>query len=879
LYPVWVAAQQKEAGVKYGFSANGVASNPVQDLKLGLGEQGIKINGWEMGLTGVGYEGQRLNEVGSSQASLVAANRLEYSRGQGLREWYVNGPVGLEQGFTLEQPWPGTARSGSEEWLSLQIGLKGANAHLSENEGEAFEITAADGTAAHYGGLYAYDAEGRELESRLELDESGQGWRLLVKVSGASYPVVVDPLVQQQELTASDGAAGDWFGWSVGLSSDGSTAIVGAYRKTIGANSLQGAAYIFTRSGGVWSQQQELTASDGAAGDFFGYSNAMGSDSNTVIVGAYRKTIGANSLQGAAYIFTRSGSVWSQQQELTASDGAANDNFGSSVGLSSDGNTSLVGAFNKTIGANTGQGAAYIFTRSGGVWTQQQELTASDGAANDNFGWSVGLSSDGNTAIVGAYDKTIGANSLQGAAYIFTRSGSVWSQQQELTASDGAASDGFGSSVGLSSDGNTGIIGAFAKKIGANGLQGAAYTFGLGTTLTLTSSPNPSTFGQSVTFTATVAPVGASGTVTFTEGATTLGTGTLSGGVATFNSNNLPVGSHVISATYGGTSSYVGSSSNTVSQVVNQASTTLTLTSTPNPSNPGQSVTFTATVPSLSATGTVTFTEGATTLGTGTLANGVATFNTTSLGAGSHDISATYGGDSNYSGSTSNTVSQVVSCNPLVVTSGGDDGSCGTLRGAIQYTTFLIVSHDVTITVLTSVIILTSELPIIQNIPNHSLILDGGCLASGGRGVPQTQLKSGPVPIGTGLQLLNHIKVKGFKITGFSSAGVVMNGSNTLSCSWVGTADGTTAAPNGGVGVSLTGSNNTVGGSTALDGVLISGNTGVGLGATGGTGNIIQNVWIGLAKDSTTALRNSGGGLKAAGGENLQLGRGNRIRS
>jgi hypothetical protein len=763
LYPVWVAAQQKEAGVKYGFSANGVASNPVQDLKLGLGEQGIKINGWEMGLTGVGYEGQRLNEVGSSQASLVAANRLEYSRGQGLREWYVNGPVGLEQGFTLEQPWPGTARSGSEEWLSLQIGLKGANAHLSENEGEAFEITAADGTAAHYGGLYAYDAEGRELESRLELDESGQGWRLLVKVSGASYPVVVDPLVQQQELTASDGAAGDWFGWSVGLSSDGSTAIVGAYRKTIGANSLQGAAYIFTRSGGVWSQQQELTASDGAAGDFFGYSNAMGSDSNTVIVGAYRKTIGANSLQGAAYIFTRSGSVWSQQQELTAS--------------------------------------------------------------------------------------------------------------------DGAASDGFGSSVGLSSDGNTGIIGAFAKKIGANGLQGAAYTFGLGTTLTLTSSPNPSTFGQSVTFTATVAPVGASGTVTFTEGATTLGTGTLSGGVATFNSNNLPVGSHVISATYGGTSSYVGSSSNTVSQVVNQASTTLTLTSTPNPSNPGQSVTFTATVPSLSATGTVTFTEGATTLGTGTLANGVATFNTTSLGAGSHDISATYGGDSNYSGSTSNTVSQVVSCNPLVVTSGGDDGSCGTLRGAIQYTTFLIVSHDVTITVLTSVIILTSELPIIQNIPNHSLILDGGCLASGGRGVPQTQLKSGPVPIGTGLQLLNHIKVKGFKITGFSSAGVVMNGSNTLSCSWVGTADGTTAAPNGGVGVSLTGSNNTVGGSTALDGVLISGNTGVGLGATGGTGNIIQNVWIGLAKDSTTALRNSGGGLKAAGGENLQLGRGNRIRS
>ena len=130
-------------------------------------------------------------------------------------------------------------------------------------------------------------------------------------------------------------------------------------------------------------------------------------------------------------MFSRSGAAWTQQQELTASDAAANDKFGYSVGLSSDGNTALVGAYDK----NSHQGAAYVFTRSGAAWTQQQELTASDAANGDFFGWSVGLSSDGNTALVGAYNK----NCQQGAAYVFTRAGEAWTQQQELTASDAGA--------------------------------------------------------------------------------------------------------------------------------------------------------------------------------------------------------------------------------------------------------------------------------------------------------------------------------------------------------------------------------------------------------------------------------------------------------
>lgn len=139
--------------------------------------------------------------------------------------------------------------------------------------------------------------------------------------------------------------------------------------------------------------------------------------------------------------------------------------------------------------------------------------------------------------------------------------------------------------------------------------------------------------------------------------------------------------------------------------------------------------------------------------------------------------------------------------------------------------------------------------------------------------------KAGAANLGTGLLLQNYIKVQGFKITGFSGAEVEMNGSNTLSCSWIGTADGTTADPNGGAGVSIIGNNNTVGGPNATDGVLISGNSDVGLGLSSGTGNLAQNVWIGLAKDGTTALLNGKGGLKVSVGAQLRLGTGNRIHS
>ena len=180
------------------------------------------------------------------------------------------------------------------------------------------------------------------------------------------------------------------------------------------------------------------------------------------------------------------------------------------------------------------------------------------------------------------------------------------------------------------------------------------------TSAALGSSANPSTAGQSVTFTATVTPGSATGTVTFKDGSTTLGTGSLSGGKATLTTSALTAGGHSITAVYGGDANLTGSTSSAVSQTVNKVANTVTLGSSANPSAPGQSVTFTATVTPGSPTGTVTFKDGATTLGTGSLSGGKATLTTAALSNGSHSITAVYGGDATNAGSTSAPVTQAV---------------------------------------------------------------------------------------------------------------------------------------------------------------------------------------------------------------------------
>ena len=273
----------------------------------------------------------------------------------------------------------------------------------------------------------------------------------------------------EQNVIAPDGATSDYFGYSVAFSGDGNTALVGVALDDIDANANQGSAYVFIRSGSTWSLQQKLTASDGAAFDSFGVSVAISGD--TALVGAYLDDVGANTNQGSVYVFTRNGTTWNPQAQLTASDGAANDEFGFSVALSDD--TALVGAWKDDAGAGAKQGSAYVFTRSGTTWSQQTKLTASDGAEGDQFSVSVALSGD--TAIVGAYYDAVTGNANQGSAYVFTRSGSTWSQQAHLIASDGEVDDYFGISVALSGD--TALVGACWDFVSENAYQGSAYIF------------------------------------------------------------------------------------------------------------------------------------------------------------------------------------------------------------------------------------------------------------------------------------------------------------------------------------------------------------------------------------------------------------------
>ena len=268
--------------------------------------------------------------------------------------------------------------------------------------------------------------------------------------------------MQQAELTASDPAVDDWFGCSVSISGD--TVVIGASLDDHDGKTDAGSAYVFVRTDGVWTQQAKLAASDAAANDYFGCSVSVSGD--TAVIGAVGHGL---SDAGAAYVFTRTGSVWTQRARLTASDAAADDYFGGSVSVSGD--TVVIGACYDDRPGRTYAGSAYVFTRTGSVWPQRAKLTASDAGPGDYFGGSVSVSGD--TVVIGASGDDLPGRTGAGSAYVFTRTGSVWTQRAKLTASDAAADDYFGSSVSVSGD--TAVIGA--PELGDDPATGSAYVF------------------------------------------------------------------------------------------------------------------------------------------------------------------------------------------------------------------------------------------------------------------------------------------------------------------------------------------------------------------------------------------------------------------
>ena len=266
------------------------------------------------------------------------------------------------------------------------------------------------------------------------------------------------------QLLDPNGAANDFFG---SVASSGDLIVAGAARDTVGANALQGSAGIYRWAASGWTREASLSAADGAAQDGFG--NAVAADGDTVVVAASNARVSGNNSRGAVYVFVRTGTTWAQQAKLVASDGAAGDAFGATDAI--DGDAILVGAPTDDLSA-ADAGSAYVFTRSGTVWTQRQKLVAADVAANALFGSSVAINAD--RLVVGAPGAMV-SSVRRGAAYGFARGGNSWAQIVKFVDPTGAQDDRFGAAVAVEDD--RVLVGAPSDDVGSNADQGSACSF------------------------------------------------------------------------------------------------------------------------------------------------------------------------------------------------------------------------------------------------------------------------------------------------------------------------------------------------------------------------------------------------------------------
>lgn len=345
---------------------------------------------------------------------------------------------------------------------------------LSVVESQAYFKPSKNGMAYHFGSSVAISGDtvviGSPIDASNATGVNGDQSNDLATGSGAAYVFVrIDGVWSQQAyLKASNTRSGGAFGYSVAISGD--TVVVGAIGEgssATGVNGNQadnsayfsGAAYVFTRSGNTWTQEAYLKASNTGRNDFFGQAVAI--DGDTIVVGADSEDSNATGVNGdesnngngssdsgAAYIFTRSGGVWSQQAYLKESISLANDAFGHSVAIFGD--TVVVGAPYAFGESDTEPnismaGAVYVFVRSGSVWSHQARLNASNPGFLDRFARSVAISGD--TLVVGACQEDSG-----GAVYVFTRNGTAWSQQAYLKSSNGEVGDAFGWVVAIAGD-------------------------------------------------------------------------------------------------------------------------------------------------------------------------------------------------------------------------------------------------------------------------------------------------------------------------------------------------------------------------------------------------------------------------------------------
>jgi hypothetical protein len=507
--------------------------------------RGVRLShGFDLGVetTSVGREGA--GRARGVLAHHAEAQELVLEREDNVEERFLVGPLGVEQSFVVRE------RLGGPGPLVIEVAFDGLAPERIDGAMDRVLLRDGEGrTRAGYRDLVAADANGRDLVARMEV--RGADVALVVEDTEARYPVSVDPLVwtQVDELTAKDGVQDGNFGSSLAMDGDtalfasaagtyvftqngtawtqqaelvpggssvavdGDTAIVGfPAAASVVADCNEGVAYIYVRNGTTWTQQAAFA---GSGCEQLGAS--VGISGGTAVIGAMGMgsctPVGCSPTSGVAYILVRNGTQWVQQAQLAPGDGLAFNDFGSAVALS--GETAVVGAsYNQdSISGPTGGGAAYVFVRGdttwtqqaefndrvygssvtinggtiltsgldatmqqpaahvfvqeGTVWAEQAELTAPDGLHS--------LALSGGIAIVGAPAHQVGNATHQGAAYMFTRSGTNWGPMDVLTASDGADGDYLGWGVAVS--GSTAMVGAPSHTVGANLNQGAVYVF------------------------------------------------------------------------------------------------------------------------------------------------------------------------------------------------------------------------------------------------------------------------------------------------------------------------------------------------------------------------------------------------------------------
>jgi hypothetical protein len=464
------------------------ASNPVEDAHFGCGGT---LTGHAGNASAISGDGSTL-AVGAphenSGAKGIGGNQNDHSL-------YSSGAVYV---FTRDR-----SRRGNP--ITQQAYIKAASPGETANFGSSVALSADGNTmavAAYYESSAAKGINGNEEDRTIP--EAGAVYIFVRRGTTWTQQAYIKASNTGNAAVGDAYAEGDQFGYSISLSDDGNTLAVGAIGEDSNATGVNGnqddnsanqagAAYIFTRTSNTWSQQAYIKSTMTRPNVLFGYSIGVSANGNTLAVGEYDADRG----KGAIYVLTRSGGTWTHQARIQAENAEIQDSLGYSLAISDDGNTIASGAADEDClkpginppgcendqETNTSAGAAYVFVRNGTTWTQQVFLKASNPGKEDWFGVRIAISGDGNTVAVGAQNEDSAAKGVNGkqdddsaaeagAVYLFTRSGTTWTQHSYVKASNTRAGDEFGSSIALTRDGRTLLIGARGEDSGAKGVNG-----------------------------------------------------------------------------------------------------------------------------------------------------------------------------------------------------------------------------------------------------------------------------------------------------------------------------------------------------------------------------------------------------------------------